>query len=267
MNAAPASFGHAVKVTIQREWLSHRVNRFLYWHLALVTVAGILAVFASPEDEERGVAWFILYTVMYAVSLSSVLLGLSSAQAERDEIAFLQTQPTGTNAWVLGKAAGLTAIVAPSAVLLVAPWVIASEASSVLLNVALSSAAVCVLLALLGLAIGLWVSEPVRALITAIGLWLALLFVTDLLLLLVAGSPWIQSHPSAWVGVLMLNPLDAFRVSVLFTVERAVFNTLGAGPLVAWWTNHPGLWLACCTGGWSAIILGLGLRAARPSCE
>ena len=263
MNANVADFLHATTATVGRECLSHRVNRFLYGHLALLATAGVAAVLVAPEDEERGVAWFLLYAVMYAISLSAVLLGLSSAQAEREEAAFLHTQPSGIRPWVIGKAVGLAALVMPSALLLVVPWWVAGGWSSTLLGLAAGAAGVCLVLAWLGLAVGLWIREPVRGLITAVACWFALLFATDLLLLLVAGSPWVQAHPAVWVATLMANPLDAFRVSVLFSVERAVFNTLGAGTLVTWWTQHPVLWLASCLFAWAAGMLALALRAAR----
>jgi hypothetical protein len=51
-------------------------------------------------------------------------------------------------------------------------------------------------------------------------------------------------------------------VWVLFTVERAVFNTLGAGALVTWRTGHAGFWLACGCATWIAALLGLALRGA-----
>jgi ABC-2 type transport system permease protein/Cu-processing system permease protein len=258
----PSAF-RAVRVTISREWLSHRVNRFLHWHLGLLAVAGVSAVLAAPKDEAGGVAWFILYAVLYVVSLSSVLLGLSSAQAEADETPFLLTQPTGVAPWVVGKAIGLATIVAPSAVLLVLPWWLTSGWSTPLALLAVATAALCVLLAITGLAVGLWVRDPVRGLIAAIAGWFLALFATDVWLILVAGSPWMHEHPWAWVGPLMLNPFDALRVTVLLAVERSAFNTLGSGALVGWWTAHTGAWLSACFGGWIAVATTLALGGAR----
>src|SRR5512138_1176452 len=113
MTTETSGFWRAMRATIGREWLSHRVNRFLHWHLGLLAIAGVAAVLVAPEGEANGVAWFLLYAVLYVISLSAVLLGLSSAQAENDETPFLLTQPTGVAPWVAGKAAGLALIVAP----------------------------------------------------------------------------------------------------------------------------------------------------------
>lgn len=259
--------GHAVTTTIGREWLSHRVNRFLYWHLALLALAGVAAVMLAPEDSERGVAWFLLNAVLYAVSLSSLLLGLSSAQAEADEMAFVATQPMGLTPWVMGKALGLVALVAPATFLLIVPAVAIDGFSSFLLGLAAASAIACVVLTLAGLAVGLWVRDPVRGLIGAIALWFLLLFVTDILLLLTAGSPWVHAHPSAWVVPLMLNPLDAFRVAVLFKIEQAAFSGMVTGSLTEWWIAHAGWWLGLNGAAWSGLAVFAAMRGARSRTE
>ena len=249
--------------TASREWLSHRANRFLYWHLGLLGATGVLAVLIAPEQSERGVAWFILSGVLYVLSLSSLLLGLSSAQAETEELPFLATQPMGVVPWVLGKAAGLLTIVIPAAALLLLPWILANGWSSLLAALAAAAGLVCAVFSLLGLAVGLWVHDHVRALIAALALWFLLLFGADLLLLLAAGSAWVRDHPGGWALPLMLNPLDAFRITVMFHLENAAFNTMGAGRLVSWWTRHSALWLACCLAGWTALTLAAAIVAAR----
>lgn len=262
MTTAVPTLLSATSATVRREWLSHRVNRFLYGHVGLLLAAGVFATFSAPESTDHGVAWFLLYSVLYAVSLSSLLLGLSSAQAEQDELPFLRTQPSGVFPWVLGKVLGLAALVVPSAFLLILPAMVAQGWSPMLLALAAAAAGVCLVMALVGLTVGLWVSDPVRSLILAVACWFVLLFATDLLLILVAGSPWIQAHPAPWVGWLMANPLDAFRITVLFSLERAVFNTLGAGELVSWWTQHAGLWFGCCVTLWLGALLTAALLGA-----
>lgn len=256
-----ADAARAVVATVGRECLSHRVNRFLHWHLGLLVVAGATAVLTAPRAEAGGVAWFLLYALLYVVSLSAVLLGLSSAQAEAEEAPFLLTQPTGVAPWVAGKVLGLAVIVAPAAGLLIVPWWLSAGWSPALATLAAATAGLCVVLATSGLAVGLWIRDPVRGLIAAVALWFAGLFGTDLALLLVAGAPWIQEHPAAWVAPLMLNPFDALRVTVLLTLEQGTFNTLGAGALVAWWTAHAGVWLAGCLAGW-ALAAAAGAFAA-----
>ena len=48
-----------------------------------------------------------------------------------------------------------------------------------------------------GLAVGFWVLRSVRGLLTAMAVWFAMLFRTDLLLLAVSGAPWIWRGPAS----------------------------------------------------------------------
>jgi ABC-2 type transport system permease protein/Cu-processing system permease protein len=61
----------------------------------------------------------------------------------------------------------------------------------------------------------------------------------------------------------MANPLDAFRVTILFSVERAAFSGLNAGRLAGWWVGHAPLWLAIVFTLWaggSSVAAWLGAR-------
>ena len=81
------------------------------------------------------------------------------------------------------------------------------------------------------------------------------------MLLSVAGAPWVQANPDVWIALLMADPLDAFRITVLFSVERAAFSGLGGGSLTTWWSSHSAMWLGvlCCFHG---VIAGLLAWAA-----
>ncbi len=147
--------------------------------------------------------------------------------------------------------------------LLVLPTTLTGGLSWSLLYVAAAAAGVCLAIALLGLAIGFWVRDHVRGLLLALGVWFALLFGTDLVLLALAGAPWVQQYPTAWVLPLMINPLDALRVTVLFGLEQTAPAGIGTGSLVGWWLNHGGLWLALVLSAWMAAGFGLGLAGAR----
>src|SRR6266567_1105425 len=53
------------------------------------------------------------------------------------------------------------------------------------------------------------------ALVIGVSAWLFLLVVVDLLGLLAARLEFVQKLPDLWVSLLMLNPLDAFRIDAL----------------------------------------------------
>ncbi|PTX96660.1 hypothetical protein [Opitutus sp. ER46] len=264
---ATPSLGIVLRAAAGREFLSHRLNRFLHAHLALVLLAGFLPLLTSGDAFARGATWWLLHAVLYAVSLSSLLLGLSSAHAEVDEFTWLLGQPAGIGPWLAGKAAALAALAGGSALLLVVPTAVAGGSSPGLLLVGSGAAGLSVVCALAGLAIGFWVRDSVRGLIAALAVWFVALFGTDLLLLGTSGCEWAQQHPDWWVTPLMANPLDAFRVTVLFAVERAAFTGFATGQLTGWWISHATFWLAGLLAGWTAITATLAWLGARRRCD
>jgi ABC-2 type transport system permease protein/Cu-processing system permease protein len=264
MNLLPLpSFFAVARAAAGREFLSHRLNRFLHAHLLLVLAAGFLPLLTPGEALARGAAWWLLHAVLYAVSLSALLLGLSSAQAEAEEFAWLLGQPTGMGAWLAGKAGALVALAIGAAALLIAPAAVAGGASPALALVGAGAAGVSVVGALAGLAIGFWIRDNVRGLIVAVLVWLVALFGTDLAMLALAGAPFAQRHPDLWVAPLMANPLDAFRITVLFAVERAAFGGSGAGRLTGWWVANAPFWLATVLFAWAASSTALAWLGAR----
>jgi Cu-processing system permease protein len=251
-----------VVATFRRELAEHRLNRFLHVHLALSTVISLLPLF-TPDATQRAAPVWVLQGVLYCLSLSSLLLGLSAAHGDADEFPLLFTQPMARGAWLAGKVGALATLVCPASALLVLPTVLTGGVSWPLLSIAVAAAGVCLAIALLGLAIGFWVRDHVRGLLLALGVWFGLLFGTDLLLLALSGAPWMQQHPTLWVLPLMLNPLDALRVTVLFGLQQTAPAEIGAGALVGWWLGHGGLWLTVVLTAWMAVGFGLGLAGAR----
>lgn len=251
MSVVPTFFAVA-RAAAGREVLSHRLNRFLHAHVLLVLAAGLLPLFTPGDALARGAAWWLLHAVLYAISLSAMLLGLSSAHAEAEEFTWLLGQPGGIGPWLAGKALALAALVVFAAVLLGVPTMFAGGGSRALLLVVGGAAGASAVCALAGLALGFWIRDSVRGLIAAVAAWLLFLFGTDLLLLAIAGAPFFQQHSDLWVAPLMVNPLDAYRVTILFSVERAAFSGLDTGRLASWWVAHAPLWLATVFALWGA---------------
>jgi len=258
----PSTVG-VMGAALRREWLSHRLNRFLYAHLALVLIAGCLPLFTPGDALVRGAAWWLLHAVLYAVSLSALLLGLSSAHAETEEFSWLLTQPAGIEPWLAGKISALIVLSGASSALLALPAALAGASSPELALTAIGAGLVAVVCSLMGLAIGFWIRDSVRGLIAAVGCWLVMLFGVDLLLLALAGAPLVQQNPDLWVAFLMINPLDAFRITILFAVERAAFSGLEAGRLAGWWAAHSLAWLVTLTVAWSILAALAAWAGAR----
>lgn len=246
----------------RREIAEHRLNRFLHVHMALCASVALLPLF-TPDAAARSAPAWVLQAVLYCLSLSALLLGLSAAHGDADEFPVLFTQPVSRGAWLGGKAMALAAMLAPASVLLVLPTALTSGLSAALGFVAAAAAGVCIALALLGLAVGFWVRDHVRGLLLALGLWFGLLFGMDLLLLALSGAPWVQTHPAAWVLPLMVNPLSALRVTMLFGLEQTAPASIGTGTLVRWWLANGGVWLSILLSAWMFGSFGLGLLGAR----
>ena len=252
----------ALFAAFHRELAANRVSRFLQVHLALAAAAGCLPLFTPDEASQTAPLW-TLHAVLYCLSLSALLLGLSSAHAEADEFPLLFAQPAPRWAWLLGKAAGLSVVLIPASVLLVLPAAFGGGLTPGLAGLAAAASGITLALAALGLAVGFWVRDPVRSLLTALGIWFVLLFGTDLLLLALSGAPWLQERPALWVALLMANPLDALRITVILDVEHAAFAGLDGGGLVAWWLAHGWGWLALVAGLWTIAGFTSGLAGAR----
>jgi len=257
------TFLTVARAAAKREFLSHRVNRFLHAHVLLVLIAGLLPLLTPGDAFTRGASWWLLHAVLYAISLSALLLGLSSAQAEVEEFNWLLGQPAGVAPWLAGKTAALTILVGGATALLALPTIVVGGFSRELIIVALGGSGAAAVCASAGLALGFWIRDSVRGLIGAVGVWFVLLFGVDLFLLAVAGVPSIQQQPNVWVAALMSNPLDAFRVTVLFSIEHAAFTGIDAGQLTGWWIAHSLSWLSIILGLWwsgSAALAWLGAR-------
>src|SRR5215207_6316268 len=104
-----------IDAAFRREIAEHRLNRFLHVHLTLCAVVGLLPSF-TPDAAARSAPAWVLQAVLYCLSLSSLLLGLSAAQGDADEFPVLFTQPVGRATWLAGKSAALAAILAPASI-------------------------------------------------------------------------------------------------------------------------------------------------------
>jgi hypothetical protein len=262
MSAPVATSSRTLRATFARELLSYRINRFLHLHVVLMLAIGVLALVAPPESATTGATWWTLNGVIYVASLSALLLGWSSAQAEADELPILFTHPVRLGAWVAGKCLGAAAVVIPAAALLFLPTVFSAGVTPLAAGATLAAAGVSLLWSWLGLALGLWIEDGVRGLIAALVMWCVLLFGVDLGLMLAGGSEWVRANPGVWVAAMMASPLDAYRVTWLFLFEGAAFSGAQLDALTAWWLAHPALWLGVCLGLWCVAAFGAALRGA-----
>ena len=53
----------------------------------------------------------------------------------------------------------------------------------------------------------------------------------------------------------MLNPLDAYRIQALFSMEQIPAEAAGKTPLAHWWLAHAGLWFALLCAAWTSSVM------------
>jgi ABC-type transport system involved in multi-copper enzyme maturation permease subunit len=236
-----------------REFRAALLNRYVQVFSLLALGGGISAVTAS--ETAGAAAFFLLQIALYFVSLFALLVGVSAARAEEEEWPILFAQPAPRWAFVIGKLTALSAIFSAVLALLFAPAIFTEPAPGAIAQLYANTLGLAAVFGSLGLCAGFLSHDRVQGLILSVSAWLFLLFGIDLVALLAAQWAPLQESPDAWVAVLMLNPLDAFRIQTLFALEQIPAEAANKTPLANWWLTHAGLWLAILSTAWTAGLL------------
>jgi hypothetical protein len=223
---------------------------------------GSLAV-AGTSARPEAVAYGTLLLLLYVVPLFGVLTGVSAAHDAAGERPLLWAQPV-PRAWlVLGKAAVLSGALLVALGLTLAPAAWGGVEPSALALLGGLGAALALISASAGLAIGTSTRSPVRGLMGGLVAWFGAFGLYDLLALALSGVGAVQNAPALWVGVLIANPVDAVRLAGLFGLEGVPFSVAGApdwiGAVAAWLPA----WVAVLTLAWTAGLLAWACRAVR----
>ena len=250
------------RAVLLREFRAALVNRYFQIFAALSVLGGVSAIVFSEDANASG--FFVLQLALYLVSLFALLAGVSSAQAEREEWELMFSQPVPRTAYVVGKFISYLVIFAGVLALLFLPALLGGSAPQgigILYGQTLLLAAAFLAL---GLAAGFFANDRAQALIIGVTAWLLLLFGLDLIALFAARWEFVQKIPDCWVALLMLNPLDAFRINALFALEQIPAEAANKTPLAGWWIAHAGLWFSVIAIIWSAVLITVsGFRLNR----
>jgi len=247
---------------LSREFRLAVVNRYFHIFSALALLGGIAAAVFSEDANATG--FFYLQIALYFVSLFSLLAGVNSAQAEREEWQLLFTQPLYRPALVIGKFFSLAAIFAGVLLLLFLPAIFAGAGFAVMARLYFETLVLAAAFLACGLAAGYFGHDRAQALIIGVSGWLLLLFGLDLIALFAAQWSGIQRWPDLWVALLMLNPLDSFRIDALFALQQIPAEAASKTSLAGWWTGHAGIWFAGIALAWSLAMMTLaGWRMNR----
>ena len=250
---------NSLQALLLREFRAALVNRYFQVFAVLSLLGGLAAVFFS--ENTNAIGFFVVQVALFLVSLFALLAGVSSAQAEREEWQLMFSQPLPRSAYVIGKFVAYLSIFAGVLALLFLPALLGGATVKPIAILYLQTLLLAAAFLALGLAAGFLAHDRAHALIIGAGAWLFLLFGVDLAGLFAARLEPIQKIPDLWVSLLMLNPLDAFRIHALFALEQIPAEAANKTPLANWWITHAGLWFAMIAAMWSATLIALaGLR-------
>ena len=246
------------RAVLRREAATTFHNRFVQI-FAVVVWAGSIGV-AALSGRADAVPLGLLLLFLYVVPLFGLLIGVSAAHEEHEERAFLWSQPVPRAAFVLGKATTLTvALVVVLLGALVAGGISGAPVSSLALlwglGVALAGVSVSA-----GVAVGQYTTSRARGLMAALVLWFGAFALYDAAALALSGLDVVQGLPAFWVGLLLLNPVDAVRLTGLFGLENVPFSAPGEAAWMADLLTWLPAWTAVLAVGWTVLLLGLASR-------
>ncbi len=252
----------ALRAVLLREFRDAFINRHFQVFGVLSLLGGGAAILVS--EDTNSVAFLILQISLYFVSLFALLAGASSAQAEREEWQMLFAQPVARPAYIIGKFFAYLLIFGAVLLLLFLPGLLGGSDAQQLTLLYFQTLLLAAAFLSLGLACGFFARDRAQALIVGVSAWLLLLFGLDLTALLAARWEFVQKIPDLWVSLLMLNPLDAFRIEALFALEQIPAEAANKTPLASWWIAHAGEWFSFIAAFWSAALVAAGsLRLNR----
>lgn len=250
-----------MRALFARESRAAFLNRSLQIFCVLGLAGGIAVAIFSEDAAATGV--FYLQIALYFVSLFALLAGVGSAQTEREEWQLLFTQPLPRPVFVIGKFLTLLLILAGVLVLFFLPS-FSTGSNSTLAWLYLQTLLLASAFLALGLTAGYFAHDRAQGLIAGVSAWLVLLFGIDLMALFAARWSAIQQLPDLWVALLMLNPLDSFRIDALFALQQIPAEAANKTPLASWWIAHAGAWFSSIAAIWTTGFVTLaGLRLNR----
>ncbi|MEX2580258.1 MAG: hypothetical protein WD342_14465 [Verrucomicrobiales bacterium] len=258
--SSPSMRGAPFRAVLGRELRAAGHSRQIRVFAALALAAGLAAV--SFNEFAGSAPFFFLQVALHAVSLFSVLAGVGAALAEPEEWPFLFAQPGARRALVPGKFLAVAAAFAVSLPFLFAPALFRGSSPAVLGGLYLQTLLLAATGAAAGLVAGFYSRDRVRGFFAAVVLWIAAVFLYDFAALATASWSPAREWPDLWIALLMLNPLDAFRIQALFSLEQIPPESAGDRPLARWWVTHATAWFAVVSLMWTALLLAFAARRA-----
>ena len=255
-DATPA--GKPFRAVLAREIHAAFMNRYLQTFTVLALAGGLVSVWMSENLE--AVAYLNLQTCLYGIPLFALLLGVSSARMESEEWPVLFSQPVRRSTIFLGKFLAGWGVFALLLAVVFVPGLFVGAPATASAAQWIDSTFLGAVFVALGLCVGVCAADRVRALVAGLVAWLAFFVVFDLAVAGLAGWSFMQRIPGFWVGLLMINPLDAYRIQALFGLEQIPAETAAKSPLAAWWLDHTHACFFAIAALWTAVLLAVTVR-------
>lgn len=196
-------------------------NRFLQVFAVACVLGGTALLAAAPGRETLPV--LLIQAVIFFGTLFAALIGWASGQRERDQGAMLFAQSVNPLALLLGKwlGTGLWCLLLLALVLLPATL----QAGIPGTMFALGALALVLLLVFLlaGLVFGL-LAAPISGLLAVLLVWAFSVAGWELILLMLSRWSWMHQQPGLFIGLLLANPVGAFRVGSMIGIDTIPFN-------------------------------------------
>jgi Cu-processing system permease protein len=219
-----------LREALRNRWLWFYATGFAALAFALSQAGLASAGYAGLGGFGRTAASLINALLLFAPLIGlTVGAGALAADRERGTLVYLLAQPISRGEVFFGKAIGSAlAVVAALALGFGLAGLGLASAGGDNAPAYLSLAGSTLLLALASLGVGFVISALTRKASTASGaallVWLALVFLGDLGV--VGATLSLRPAPAALLAMLLLNPLQAFKLSAIYSL-RATLDTLG----------------------------------------
>jgi len=249
------------RAVLRREATTTFHNRFVQI-FAVIVLGGSIAVGALSGRPEA-IPFGLLLLFLYVVPLFGLLIGVSAAHDDNVERAFLWSQPVPRAVYVLGKTTTLVGALGGVLLAAIGTAAVGGAAIGTLgllwgLGVALVLVSVSA-----GVTVGQYTSGRARGLMVALVVWFGAFALYDTVALALSGVSFVQNLPAFWVGLLLLNPVDAVRLAGLFGLENVPFSAPGEAAWMAELTAWLPAWVAVLTVLWTGLLLVLACRHLR----
>lgn len=201
-------------------------------------LAGLGLYSMDPVLEE--VTYLVMQVFLFGVPLMGTLMGTQAMQEDRGERPVLFSNSIAPRHYVGGTFLGQGLQIILFLVLFMLPVIVLHRAEGFLFVQLFMGIGLGLLFLSLGMACGESTRSQIRGFVHAIGAWLVFLFGFYGLARLAAGLEWFQTHPEAWTYLVLINPLEAFRLTVeAYNDQVLVSNPGELGIGFEWFLSFP----------------------------